>query len=66
MDWSSIGSDADTEAVHCGEETAEAEGKALNLQVNLNPTFTYAHFEISFLHRVAGLSLGDRMRSLDI
>ena len=37
MDWSSIGSDADAEVVRCGEERAEPEGKALNLQVNLRP-----------------------------
>ena len=35
MDWGSVGSDADAEAVCCGEETAEPEGKAFNLQVNL-------------------------------
>ena len=37
MDWSSVGSDADAEAVCCGDETAEPEDKGFNLQVNLCP-----------------------------
>ena len=76
MDW---GRDAVTEdkAVCCGEERAEPEGKHFNLQVNLGPNaellvvtekirLQIQAAEMSFLQRVAGLSLGDRMRSLDI
>ncbi len=63
------------------EEGAELEGKALNLPVHLVPTLTYGHklwvvtermrlwiqaAKMSFLCKVAGLSLSDGVRSLDI
>ncbi|KAI3374811.1 hypothetical protein L3Q82_021033 [Scortum barcoo] len=63
-----------------GEEGAESKGEALDLPVNLPPTLTYGHelwvmtertrsqiqaAEMSFLRRVAGLSLRDRVRSFD-
>ena len=67
--------------VRCGEEGAEPEGEALDLPAIYVPTLTYGHelwvvtertrtriqaAKMSFLRRVAGLSLRDKMRSSDI
>ena len=39
MFWGSVDSDAEAEAVCCGEDKAELEGKAFNIQVNLLHNF---------------------------
>ena len=80
MDWGSVSGDANAEVVCCGEERAESECKAIYRSIYL-PTLTYGDelrvvterirsriqvIEMSFLCRVSGLSLRDRVRSLDI
>ena len=78
-DWNSVGSDVDAEAICCGEERAQTEGKAFNLEVNLRPNshlwsclmtkgirLQIQAAKTSFLCRTAGLSMRDRVRSSDI
>ncbi|KAI3352723.1 hypothetical protein L3Q82_019304 [Scortum barcoo] len=78
-DWCSVRSYAVGVPDRRGEEGAESKGEALDLPVNLRaPTLTYGHelwvmtertrsriqaAEMSFLRRVAGRSLRDRVRS---
>ena len=79
MDWWGVCSNAAAVLVHCGEGGGEPEGEALNLPAHLRSN-SHGHkllvvtertrswigaAQMSFLRRVAGLSLRDKVRSSD-